>query len=44
MNGAKNEASLSTTQEKEPLMTETLLLALLEKFFSFILKLPDVDE
>lgn len=37
-------ASLSKVQEEEPPMVETMLLVVLEKLFSLILELPDVDK
>lgn len=44
LNQSGGAASLSKVQEEEPPMVETMLLLVLEKLFSLILKLPDVDE
>lgn len=44
LNQSGGAASLSKVQEEELPMVETMLLLALEKLFSLILKLPDVDE
>lgn len=44
LNQSGGAASLSKVQEEEAPMVETMLLFILEKLFSLILKLPDVDE
>ena len=44
LNGTKIEVSMSKTKEKEQPIAEAVLLALLEKFFSVLLKIPDVDQ
>lgn len=38
------EVTMSNTEEKGGPMVETVLLSLLEKFFSVLLKLPDVEQ
>lgn len=42
-NGSTPDKSISNLEEDEPLFIEAMLLAVLEKFFSFILKLPEVN-
>lgn len=43
LNGSENGASVLKKQDKEPELLEVVLLSILQKFFSTVLKLPDID-
>ncbi|BBH07937.1 alpha/beta-Hydrolases superfamily protein [Prunus dulcis] len=44
LNKSEDAVSLSKMQEEKPLIVETMVLLVLEKLFSVLLKLPDVDK
>ncbi|XP_008241701.1 PREDICTED: transmembrane protein 53 isoform X1 [Prunus mume] len=44
LNKSEDAVSLSKMQEEKPLIVESMVLLVLEKLFSVLLKLPDVDK